>query len=171
MKHKILKMIRESEGKHVSGESIAKKFHVSRTAIWKHVQELRRIGYVIDSVVKSGYSFYSAPDLLLPDEIQNGLDTKKIAKQIKYFDSTNSTNEQAKKLISDRKNEIVDGTLIVAEEQTSGKGRLDRKFYSPHAQGILFSLILTPKIPPQDAPKFTLAAAVAISKTMHDYYS
>ena len=169
MRHKILKLLRESNGNFVSGESIAKKFDVSRTAVWKHIQELRRQGYIIDSIVKSGYSLYSAPDLLLPDEVLNGLDTKIIGKEIIYYETTNSTNEQAKKVINDLKDRLKDGIVIVAEEQTSGKGRLNRTFYSPKSQGILFSIIIRPNIPLQDAPKFTLAIAVAISQAMEDF--
>ena len=169
MRREILKILRESNGKFVSGESIAKKFNISRTAVWKHVQGLRKIGYTIDSVVKSGYALYSPPDLLLPDEISNGLETKIIGREIIYFDSTNSTNEQAKRIINERKNQIEDGILLVTESQTAGKGRLDRKFYSPYAKGILFSIIIRPDVPLQDAPKFTLAIAAAISQAMEDF--
>ncbi|MBR1419988.1 MAG: biotin--[Selenomonadaceae bacterium] len=169
MRREILKILRESNGKFVSGESIAKKFNISRTAVWKHVQGLRKIGYTIDSVVKSGYALYSPPDLLLPDEISNGLETKIIGREIIYFDSTNSTNEQAKRIINERKNQIEDGILLVTESQTEGKGRLDRKFYSPYAKGILFSIIIRPDVPLQDAPKFTLAIAAAISQAMEDF--
>lgn len=169
MRREILKILRESNGKFISGESIAKKFNISRTAVWKHVQSLRKIGYTIDSVVKSGYALYSPPDLLLPDEISNGLETKIIGREIIYFDSTNSTNEQAKRIINERKNQIEDGILLVTESQTEGKGRLDRKFYSPYAKGILFSIIIRPDVPLQDAPKFTLAIAAAISQAMEDF--
>ena len=169
MRREILKILRESNGKFVSGESIAKKFNISRTAVWKHVQGLRKIGYTIDSVVKSGYALYSPPDLLLPDEISNGLETKIIGREIIYFDSTNSTNEQAKQIINERKTQIEDGILLVTESQTEGKGRLDRKFYSPYAKGILFSIIIRPDVPLQDAPKFTLAIAAAISQAMEDF--
>lgn len=169
MRREILKILRESNGKFVSGESIAKKFNISRTAVWKHVQGLRKIGYTIDSVVKSGYALYSPPDLLLPDEISNGLETKIIGREIIYFDSTNSTNEQAKRIINERKNQIEDGILLVTESQTEGKGRLNRKFYSPYAKGILFSIIIRPDVPLQDAPKFTLAIAAAISQAMEDF--
>ena len=169
MRHEILKILRESNGKFVSGESIAKKFNISRTAVWKHIQGLRKTGYTIDSVVKSGYALYSPPDLLLPDEISNGLETKIIGREIIYFDSTNSTNEQAKRIINERKNQIEDGILLVTESQTAGKGRLDRKFYSPYAKGILFSIIIRPDVPLQDAPKFTLAIAAAISQAMEDF--
>lgn len=169
MRKRILELLRSANGKCISGELIAKKFEVSRTAVWKHIQELRKIGYEIDSTVKSGYALRSAPDLLLPEEIQNGLKTDVIGKEIIFFDSTDSTNEQAKLLIAERKNKIADGTVIVAEEQTGGRGRLDRKFFSPARKSILFSVIIRPDISPADAPKFTLAAAVAIAKAMRHF--
>ena len=169
MKNKILELLRSADGRNVSGELLAKRFDVSRTAIWKHIQELRKIGYEIESTVKCGYMLKSAPDLLLPEEIRNGLKTNVIGKEIIFFDSTDSTNEQAKLLITERKNKIQDGIVIVAEEQTGGRGRLNRSFFSPAHKSILFSVIICPDISPVDAPKFTLAAAAAIAKAMKHF--
>lgn len=167
MRNKILEMLRNADGKYISGESIANNFNISRTAVWKHIQKLKDTGYNIESFGSRGYSLPELPDLLLPEIIQDNLNTKIIgANQFFYFDSTDSTNNVAKKLAADN---ATDGTVVVAEEQTGGKGRLERKFFSPKNKSILFSLILRPKCLPKDAPKFTLMAAVAIILAMKKF--
>ncbi len=169
MRNEILDMLKKAEGKFISGESIANNFNVSRTAIWKHIQKLKELGYDIQSYGSRGYSLPELPDLLFPEIIQDNLHTKIIGVEparIIYFDSTESTNIIAKKLAADN---AAEGTIIIAEEQTGGKGRLDRKFFSPKYKSILFSLILRPKCLPKDAPKFTLMAAVAIILAMKKF--
>ena len=163
MKSEILKILRGAGSDYISGEDIASKLGVSRTAVWKHIKDLRKSGYDIVSRVKSGYMLKETPDLLLPAEVKNGLNTKEFGKEIVYFTEIESTNEEAKTLAA---NGAVEGTVVVAEEQGAGKGRLQRKFYSPFGKGIWFSIILRPKILPQDAPKCTLLAAVAVAKAM-----
>ena len=168
MKKTILEMLRNAGGKFVSGEGIAEKLKVSRTAIWKHIQSLRKRGYTISSSERLGYKLDETPDLLLPEIIQYGLQTELIAAEnrIVYKNSVDSTNELAKKLASDG---AADGTIIVAEEQTGGKGRLQRNFFSPKEKGIWFSVILRPQCTPKDAPKFTLMAAVAVVKMLERF--
>lgn len=168
MKKTILEMLRNAGGKFVSGEGIAEKLKVSRTAIWKHIQSLRKRGYTISSSERLGYKLDETPDLLLPEIIQYGLQTELIAAEnrIVYKNSVDSTNELAKKLASDG---AADGTIIVAEEQTGGKGRLQRNFFSPKEKGIWFSIILRPQCTPKDAPKFTLIAAVAVVKMLERF--
>ena len=169
MRNEILDILKKAEGKFISGESIANNFNVSRTAIWKHIQKLKELGYDIQSYGSRGYSLPELPDLLFPEIIQDNLHTKIIGVEparIIYFDSTESTNIIAKKLAADN---AAEGTVIIAEEQTGGKGRLDRKFFSPKYKSILFSLILRPKCLPKDAPKFTLMAAVAIILAMKKF--
>ena len=137
MKTKILEMLRSASKNFVSGESIAEKLEVSRTAIWKHIQSLRKRGYKISSSERLGYKLDETPDLLLPEIVQYGLQTEIIAAENKIFykNSVDSTNEIAKKLANDG---ALDGTIIVAEEQTGGKGRLQRNFFSPKEKGIWF---------------------------------
>ena len=168
MKKTILEMLRSAGGKFVSGEGIAEKLDVSRTAIWKHIQSLRKRGYKISSSERLGYKLDETPDLLLPEIVQHNLNTKIIGadSQIVYKDSVDSTNELAKKMAY---NGAADGTLIIAEEQTGGKGRLERSFFSPKEKGIWFSLILRPQCLPKDAPKFTLLAAVAVARAMEKF--
>ena len=161
-------MLRSASKNFVSGESIAEKLEVSRTAIWKHIQSLRKRGYKISSSERLGYKLDETPDLLLPEIVQYGLQTEIIAAENKivYKNSVDSTNEIAKKLANDG---ALDGTIIVAEEQTGGKGRLQRNFFSPKEKGIWFSIILRPQCLPKDAPKFTLMAAVAVVKMLERF--
>ena len=147
MREKILRLLMEAKGNFVSGEELAKNFSVTRTSIWKHINTLKKIGYNISSVEKCGYRLEGVPDLLLPELIQENLQTKIIAANGNYFylDSIDSTNNFAKKIAA---NSAADGTVVVAEEQTGGKGRLERKFFSPKSKSILFSVILRPKCTP-----------------------
>ena len=163
MRMTIVEMLKKAGKDFISGESIAGELGISRTAVWKHIQKLREHGYQIISSERRGYQLKDAPDLLLPSEIQIGLDTQIIGKEMKYFPSVDSTNHEAKALAY---HGAAEGTIVVAEEQDSGKGRLDRNFYSPRGKGIWFSVILRPKFLPHDAPKFTLMAAVAVAEAM-----
>ena len=166
MRKAIIDILKNSEGKFISGESMAGTLGISRTAIWKHIQKLREHGYKIFSREKLGYKLDRMPDLLLPIEIQNELDTKIIGREMIYKDKVNSTNHVAKALAHAG---AADGTIVVAEEQTGGKGRLDRNFYSPRSRGIWFSVILRPKFLTHDAPKCTLMAAVAVAEAMNRF--
>lgn len=159
----IVEMLRNAGENFISGESIAGELGISRTAVWKHIQALRDSGYEILSRERRGYKLKDAPDLLLPSEIQIGLDTEIVGKEMNYYPSVDSTNRVAKKLAY---HGAADGAIVVAEEQTGGKGRLDRKFFSPRGKGIWFSVILRPNFLPKDAPKCTLMAAVAVAEAM-----
>jgi len=105
---------------------------------------------------------------MLPEIVQYGLRTKIIGadSRIVYKNSVESTNELAKKLAYDG---AADGTIVIAEEQTGGKGRLARNFFSPKEKGLWFSVILRPQCLPKDAPKFTLMAAVAVAQAMEKF--
>lgn len=166
MRKTIVEILKKAGGNFVSGENIAGDLGISRTAVWKHIQKLRESGYEILSNARLGYKLKDAPDLLLPSEIQIGLDTKIIGKEMHYFPSVNSTNYVAKALAY---HGATDGTIVVAEEQDSGKGRLERNFYSPRGKGIWFSVVLRPKFLPHEAPKCTLMAAVAVAEAMNRF--
>ncbi|MBQ6297187.1 MAG: biotin--[Selenomonadaceae bacterium] len=163
MRKTIVELLKNAGGDFISGESIAGELRISRTAVWKHIQKLRESGYEILSRERHGYKLKDAPDLLLPSEIQIGLDTEIIGKEMHYKPCVDSTNRVAKALAY---HGAADGAIVVAEEQTGGKGRLDRNFYSPRGKGIWFSVILRPNLLPKDAPKCTLMAAVAIAEAM-----
>ena len=166
MRKTIVEMLKNAGDNFISGESIAGDLGISRTAVWKHVQKLRENGYEILSRERRGYKLKDAPDLLLPSEIQIGLNTKIIGSEMDYHPSVDSTNRVAKALAYHGAQE---GTIVVAEEQTGGKGRLERTFFSPRGKGIWFSIFLRPKFSVKDAPKCTLMAAVAVAEAMNRF--
>ncbi len=163
MQKKILALLRSAGDGYISGEDIAGRLGVSRTAVWKHIRALKAAGYEIESHARRGYSLVEAPDLLLPQEIQPMLRTKIIGKTMFHFEDIPSSNNEAKRLALDG---APDGTIVVAEAQSTGKGRLSRGWYSPARKGIWFSVILRPSFLPQEAPKCTLMAAVAVVRAM-----
>jgi len=166
LRTEILDILRRAGAQYISGEEMANRLGVSRTAIWKHIRELREEGYEIVSHSRSGYSLREAPDRLLPNEIRHGLKTRCIGRDIHFKEILDSTNTWAKQLAADG---ALDGTIVVTEQQTGGKGRLERKFFSPAGKGIWFSVILRPPFMPQEAPKCTLMAAVAVAMAMEKF--
>jgi BirA family biotin operon repressor/biotin-[acetyl-CoA-carboxylase] ligase len=157
MQEKILDFLRD-KNEYVSGDSISQKLGISRQALWKHIQDLKDSGYDIVAVPHLGYKLQGSPDRLFDFEVARGLNTRFIGKKIYYFESLPSTMDEAMKLGIDN---APAGTLIIAESQTKGKGRLGRAWFSPKYKGIYFSLILRPKLSPDKAPILTLLAAVA----------
>lgn len=166
MRKTIVEILKSAGDNFISGESIAGELGITRTAVWKHIQKLRENGYYILSRERHGYKLKDAPDLLFPSEIQVGLETEIIGKDMYYYPSVNSTNRIAKSLAY---HGAPDGAIVVAEGQEEAKGRLDRKFFSPRGKGIWFSVILRPKFLPHDAPKCTLMAAVAVAEAMNRF--
>jgi len=158
MRIKILELL--TEEKFVSGESLAKKFNVSRTAIWKQIKILQKYGYKIETVKNKGYRLISRPDIPIFEEIIEGLNTTIIGKKIFYFKTIDSTNIYAKKLA---KNGVEEGTIVVSEIQNSGRGRKNRSWSSPKG-GLWFSVILYPNIQPQKAMLITMASSVAVAQ-------
>ncbi|HEX6922433.1 MAG TPA: biotin--[acetyl-CoA-carboxylase] ligase [Bacillales bacterium] len=157
----ILKILTSHKGDFVSGQELSEQLGLSRTAVWKHINELRKAGYGIDSVKKLGYRLTEKPNVLSEAEIQNGLETETFGHSVHYEESVSSTQEIAHKLAREGAGE---GTIVVADEQTVGRGRLGRPWHSPKGTGIWASLILKPHIPPQQAPQLTLLAAVGVVK-------
>lgn len=164
MREKILKVILDNEKEFISGEELSKKLGISRTAIWKHIRILRSQGYNIESVNKKGYRLVDEPtDLLNPQNIYRNLKTKFIGKNVLHFETIDSTNDYAKKI----GNELRDGSVIISEEQTKGKGRLGRVWESKAGEGIWMSIILKPNIIPNKAPFITLIAGASIVKALN----
>ena len=164
MREKILKVILDNEKEFISGEELSKKLVISRTAIWKHIRILRSQGYNIESVNKKGYRLVDEPtDLLNPQNIYRNLKTKFIGKNVLHFETIDSTNDYAKKI----GNELRDGSVIISEEQTKGKGRLGRVWESKAGEGIWMSIILKPNIIPNKAPFITLIAGASIVKALN----
>jgi BirA family biotin operon repressor/biotin-[acetyl-CoA-carboxylase] ligase len=158
MPDKILEFLKKKK-EYVSGEEISHHLKISRQALWKHIQEFRDAGYSIVAMPHLGYRFISSPDRLLPDELTHSLGTKLIGRKIYYFDHLSSTMDMAMHL--GNKN-AAEGTLVIAESQTKGRGRLGRSWISPKYKGIYLSLILKPEILPANASIITLMTAVSI---------
>ncbi|MFA5350334.1 MAG: biotin--[acetyl-CoA-carboxylase] ligase [Candidatus Omnitrophota bacterium] len=162
LKEKIIEYLKK-EHEYISGDEIASRLGVSRQGLWKHIQDLKDSGYDIVAVPHLGYRLESSPDRLFALEIAYSLNTKFIAKKIHYFDYLSSTMDMAMQLgIQGASN----GTLVLAESQTKGRGRLGRSWFSPKYKGIYFSLILRPNIPPSASPMLTLLAAVSICEAV-----
>lgn len=164
MKGKILQILKRNCEGFISGEDISEEFNVSRSAIWKHMNTLKEEGYEIESVPRKGYRLISTPDILTLEEIEESLATDFIGRNIYYFDSLPSTNIKAKEIAIKEP----EGTLIIAEEQTKGKGRLGRDWISPKGKGIWMSMILKPKVDPTEVAKITLIGAAAVHEGLAD---
>ncbi len=163
MRGEILRMLRRQPGGYVSGEEISRRLDVTRTAIWKHIRALKQDGYGIEAHSRLGYRLCGVPDLLLPDEIAAALTTRRLGRAVAYFRRVESTNNEAKKLAVAG---CPEGQIVVAEEQSVGRGRLARGWFSPFAGGVWFTIVLRPPFSPQDAPKCTLLAAVAVCRAI-----
>ncbi|WP_418791366.1 biotin--[acetyl-CoA-carboxylase] ligase [Phosphitispora sp. TUW77] len=165
MKAQIVSLLKKRYPEYVSGEEISQVLGVSRTAVWKHIQKLREDGYRIESHSRIGYRLLQIPDRLFAHELAGLLTGKLIGSNIVYHETVGSTNDLAKKLA--RKG-AENGTVVIAEEQTGGKGRMGRTWYSPEGEGLWFSIILRPPISPIEAPKITLVAAVAVTRAIRE---
>lgn len=166
MKEKILKALKENPDKFLSGEMLSKELGITRAAIWKHINSLKAEGYEIDSVSKKGYKLIDVPDLLTKDEILPRLNTKYIGKTYVYYSKIDSTNKKAKELATDG---FEEGTIVISEEQSLGRGRLGRVWYSPKGKGIWVSIILKPDIPTMMAPRITLIGAAAVHSALEEF--
>ncbi len=142
----------------VSGEKLAAAAGISRAAVWKRINRLKALGYDIAGEPRKGYRLLAAPDKLLPGEILPGLATRRLKGPIHHFEAISSTNDLAKELGAKGAPE---GTLVVAETQSAGRGRLGRSWESPPAVGLYVSLLLRPPLPPGEMPQITLTTAVA----------
>jgi len=148
----------------LSGQDLSDVLKISRVAVWKHIKKIKELGYRIETKQKLGYRLEADSEKLLPWEITEGLKTKFIGKQAYYFDTIDSTQNQALTMTFDKEN---NGAVIVAEKQTSGKGRSGRKWESPKG-GIWLSVILHPKFGIEIATLFPLAAALALSNAIEN---
>lgn len=158
MKDQVLDILRNTDG-FVSGEAISSRLQVSRAAIWKAVNKLRETGYEIASVTNKGYQLVSIPDILTPEELQNGLHTRFMGQTVQYFPQTDSTNNAAK-----RTWDLPEGTLFITEAQTDGRGRRGNAWASPPGSGIWMSLLLKPNLPPENIAEITLIAGLAVTR-------
>ena len=162
MKTEILKMLREANG-YVSGQDLCNHFGVSRTAVWKAINQLKEAGYEIEAVQNKGYRLISAPDLINKTELESLIQTEWAGKCVYYYDVTDSTNTRAKEL---GEGDAPHGTLCVADQQNAGRGRRGRSWESPSGCGIFMTLLLKPDMNPNNASMLTLVTALAVSRAL-----
>jgi BirA family biotin operon repressor/biotin-[acetyl-CoA-carboxylase] ligase len=163
VKNKILGKLKYDNG-FLSGEEISRTFNVSRTAIWKHINELRKEGYIIESSSKKGYRLIKSPDILDEREIRIP-EGQTIGRNIIHFEEIDSTNNYAKKIANEG---CLHGTVVIADKQTMGRGRVGRQWQSDSTGGIWFSIIVRPELEPEDIQIITLAASVAVVQAINE---
>lgn len=159
----LLNYLEKNKGTFISGQELAQMLNVSRTAVWKSVNELKKDGYNIEAVTNKGYALSENSDILSAEAITQNLSANVSTTDIKIYKSIDSTNNQAKRLIMEGSSY---GTILLAEHQTSGKGRRGKSFASPQGHNIYVSFILKPMVDVRDSLLITVAASVAVSRAL-----
>ena len=162
-REKIIEMLQSGQD-YISGQEMCNGLKLSRTAVWKHIKALRAEGYEIDSVNNRGYKLVSSPDIVDEKHIKEHLHTKWLAKDIIYLPETDSSNIQAKRL---GENGGKNGTVVVTNRQTAGRGRRGKEWISP-AGNCYFSMLLYPDVRVDRASMITLISAMAVAKTVKE---
>lgn len=164
MKTEILKLLRES-GSYISGQQLCDQFGVSRTAVWKVIEQLKDEGYEIEAVRNKGYRLIESPDTMSTAELQSIIQTKWAGRNVVYYEETDSTNTRAKAL---GESGAVHGTLAVAGRQTAGKGRRGRGWESPTDTSIYMTILVRPDFSPVKAPMLTLVMALSVAEGIRE---
>lgn len=162
MKSEILKMLRHTDG-YISGQEICEKFQVSRTAVWKAINQLKADGYEIEAVRNKGYHIVDSPDKMTKNEIESLLTTKWAGRKLFCYNEIDSTNLALRRL---EEGDNVHGALAVADKQTAGRGRRGRVWQSPAGSSIYMSILLRPDIAPGQAPMMTIVMAYSVAKAI-----
>jgi len=162
-RQQILRLFMSRQGAFISGAELSRELGVSRAAVWKQIESLRALGYRIEAVRSHGYRLQSSPDRLSAEDLSARLQTRIVGCELVCFEETDSTNLQALRL---GEQGATEGTVLVAESQRSGKGRLGRHWLSPSGVNLYTSIILRPRIPPWDAPQLTFLSAVAVARAV-----
>ncbi len=167
MKQDVLRILLENEQNYVSGADISRETGVSRAAVWKSVQALKEDGYSIASLPGKGYIMQEKPDRVIEEEISYMLSSSnsKISK-VYVYEEVVSTNNIAKELANKSAPEM---TVVYAEKQSKGKGRMGRSWYSDPGYGMWFSIIIRPEIIPADAWRMTFLSAVAVCRAIRSH--
>ncbi|WP_369903592.1 biotin--[acetyl-CoA-carboxylase] ligase [Bacillus manliponensis] len=166
IRKQLLEIFSEANGEFLSGQTISEKLGCSRTAVWKHMEGLRNEGYELEAVRRLGYRIANKPDKVTANEIGLGLQTEFLGRTVYFEESVESTQQIAARLAYEG---VEEGTVVVAEEQVAGRGRLSRKWHSPKGTGIWMSMILRPAIPVHQAPQLTLLTAVGVAQAIEKY--
>lgn len=164
MKAKILALLREND-KFVSGQELCNRFGVSRTAVWKVINQLKKDGYQIEAVQNKGYHMVSSPDILSKEEVVSRLRTDWLGKKVVYKEVTDSTNADIRRLAEEG---AENGLVVIANMQEAGKGRRGRNWQSEEGTNLLFSMLLKPDFAPDKASMITLVAAYSVAKVIFE---
>lgn len=165
MKKTILRALTQTDG-YVSGQELCDRLHVSRTAVWKIINQLKEEGYGIESVPRRGYRILSRPDVITAEEIFSRLETRWAAQNIYFYERTDSTNNDAARLAQEGAPE---GTLVLAEEQYGGKGRRGRSWVTPAGSAIAMSMLVRPQIRPDHVSMITLVIGMAVARACREF--
>ncbi|QAY66132.1 biotin--[acetyl-CoA-carboxylase] ligase [Paenibacillus protaetiae] len=161
--HKLLELFEERDGQFVSGEAISQELHVSRTAVWKQIRKLELLGYQFEASRKLGYKLVYKPDRLSEEELAERNKARSFGRSVTLLDEVDSTQEIARALAEE---DAPEGTLVIAEQQVKGRGRMGREWVSPSGKGIWMSMVLRPQVPIHFAPQLTLVTAVALCRSL-----
>ena len=164
MKNEILKCLKQTDG-YVSGQELCERLGVSRTAVWKVIRQLEAEGYEIEAVRNRGYRLHDSADILNEAEIRAVLTSQWLGQNVKFLEEIDSTNNEVRRVAEQGAPE---GTLVVAENQTAGKGRRGRRWDSPKGSGIWYSFLLRPEFAPEHASMLTLLAAMAVQNSVKE---
>jgi len=163
MNDKLLACFKEAPGEFVSGERLSRELGISRTAVWKRIRRLEEEGYIFESVPRHGYKLVRGPDRYRLDELTKRLAPTSFGKAIKLYDVIESTQNAAHEALLAGAPE---GAVVLAEGQSSGRGRFGRAWFSPPGKGIYMSFVLRPNVPLALAPQMTLLIAVALCRAI-----
>lgn len=164
MKNEILRLLKESDT-YISGQQLCDDFKVSRTSIWKVMEQLKKEGYGIEAVRNRGYRLISSPDVISEAEISSLLKTCWAGNRVIYFDEVDSTNNRAK---DSGERGGIHGTLFIADRQSAGKGRRGRTWSSPPGESIYMTILLRPSITPSRAPMLTLVMGLSVAEAVRE---
>ena len=165
LREQVLAALEARKGDYISGEELARALYVSRNAVWKAIEALRKDGHRIEAATHRGYRLTPESDVLTPQSVTVCLGGKAGLFTIHVEQALPSTNTHLKALAAEGAPE---GTVVIALEQTAGRGRMGRAFFSPRGTGVYFSLLLRPKMSAVDATLVTTAAAVAVTDALLD---
>lgn len=164
MKTKILELMRDNQD-YISGQELCERFGVSRTAVWKAVNQLKEEGYDIEAVRNKGYRLKSAPEVLSESELGSRIRTRWAGRNLSYLKETDSTNNDAKRCMEEGG---AHGTLIVAERQTAGRGRRGKLWESPEGTAIYMTIGMKPEFAPDKASMLTLVMALSVAQAIEE---
>ena len=156
---KVLSFLKSHKSEYLSGQDLSDVLKMSRVAIWKHIKKIEVLGYTVESKQKRGYKLVKTTNRLLPWEITSKIKTAYIGKRVYYFEEIDSTQNFALQIAQNKKE---NGTIVIGQKQTNGKGRLNRKWVSSKG-GIWFSIILHPKFTIEESVLLPIVAAVSLS--------